>query len=108
MMTTSRPDDTSVHAEVMRFHYLEGLSLRAVARRLHLARRTVQRHLAKLPGEAMQVDWADIGFALPGVSRRVRAARKVVQLHRLCIANIMLMRHSCCRAPSVSRPRRRD
>jgi transposase len=26
-----------------------------------------------LPGEAMQVDWADFGFALPGVPRRVSA-----------------------------------
>ena len=48
-MTTSRSDDSDVRAEVMRLHYLEGLSMRAIARRLSLARRTVQRHLAKLP-----------------------------------------------------------
>jgi transposase len=29
--------------------------------------------LAFAPGEAMQVDWADFGFALPGVPRRVSA-----------------------------------
>ena len=157
-MTISRSDDTSVRAEVMRLHYLEGLSLRAIARRLHLARRTVQRHLAKLPpspkpapaartslldpydakiralleetpelktpqilerlrvlgycggitilrdrvralrprptpeafltldfhpGEAMQVDWADFGFALPGVPRRVSAFVAVLCYSRL-------------------------
>lgn len=35
----------------MRLHYLEGVSLRAIARRVRLARRTVKRHLAKLPPE---------------------------------------------------------
>ena len=157
-MTTSHSDDTSVRAEVMRLHYLEGLSLRAIARRLRLARRTVKRHLAKLPpspkpplvtraslldpydariralldatpelktpqilerlrllgysggitilrdrvralrpkpapeafltldfhpGEAMQVDWADFGFALPGVPRRVSAFVAVLCYSRL-------------------------
>jgi len=158
-MTTSRSDDDGgVRAEVMRLHYLEGLSMRAIARRLRLARRTVQRHLAKLPpaqkaapvpyaslldpydsairsllrdtpelktpqilerlrvlgyvggvtilrdrvrelrpkpkpaafltldfhpGEAMQVDWADFGFALPGVPRRVSAFVAVLCYSRL-------------------------
>ena len=157
-MTTSRSDDSDVRAEVMRLHYLEGLSMRAIARRLRLARRTVQRHLAKLPpaqkptpaprtslldtyditiqallkdtpelkapqilerlrplgysggitilrdrvrelrpkpkpaafltldfhpGEAMQVDWADFGFALPGVPRRVSAFVAVLCYSRL-------------------------
>ena len=155
---TSRSDETEVRAEVMRLHYLEGLSLRAIARRLHLGRRTVQRHLAKLPptqkpapvprtslldpydatirallkdtpelktpqilervrelgysggitilrdrvqglrpkpkpesfltldfhpGEALQVDWADFGFALPGVPRRVCAFVAVLCYSRL-------------------------
>lgn len=141
-------DADAVRAEVMRLHYLERLSIRAIARRLGLARRTVRRHLGKLPpretsnpaprpslldpfarkiesmiegspelrapqilerlrplgytgglsilrsrvralrpttprdafltldfapGEAMQVDWADFGFAIPGVPRRVSA-----------------------------------
>jgi len=157
-MTISRSDDSDVRAEVMRLHYLEGLSMRAIARRLRLARRTVQRHLAKLPpapkpapaprtslldaydptiqallkdtpelktpqilerlrplgysggitilrdrvrelrprpkpaafltldfhpGEAMQVDWADFGFALPGVPRRVSAFVAVLCYSRL-------------------------
>jgi transposase len=155
---TSRSDETDVRAEVMRLHYLEGLSMRAIARRLRLARRTVQRHLAKLPpastpapvprpslldpydaairallkdtpelktpqilerlrdlgysggitilrdrvqglrprpkpesfltldfhpGEALQVDWADFGFALPGVPRRVSAFVAVLCYSRL-------------------------
>ena len=157
-MKTSRSDDGTVRAEVMRLHYMEGLSMRAIARRLHLSRRTVQRHLAKLPpaqkpapaprsslldpydatirsllvdtpelktpqvlerirvlgycggitilrdrvrelrpkprpeafltlsfqpGEAMQVDWADFGFALPGVPRRVCAFVAVLCYSRL-------------------------
>lgn len=32
-------------AEVMRLHYLEGLSLRAIGRRLHMARKTIRRIL---------------------------------------------------------------
>jgi transposase len=157
-MTLSRSESTDVRVEVMRLHYLDGLSVRAIARRLHLARRTVQRHLAKLPpaqkpapapraslldgydatiqklleetpefkapqvlerlrvlgysggisilrervrelrakpkpaafltldfhpGEAMQVDWADFGFALPGVPRRVSAFVAVLCYSRL-------------------------
>jgi hypothetical protein len=31
-MPTSRSDDSDVRAEVMRLHYLEGLSMRAIAR----------------------------------------------------------------------------
>src|SRR5512139_734580 len=42
-------DTDAVRAEVMRLHYLERLSIRAIARRLGLARRTVRRHLGKLP-----------------------------------------------------------
>ncbi len=155
---TSRSEDSDVRAEVMRLHYLEGLSMRAIARRMRLARRTVQRHLAKLPpppkpapaprsslldtydatiqallrdtpelktpqilerlrvlgysggitilrdrvrelrpkskpaafltldfhpGEALQVDWADFGFALPGVPRRVSAFVAVLYYSRL-------------------------
>jgi transposase len=155
---TSRSDSTDVRAEVMKLFYVEGLSMRAIARRLHLARRTVQRHLAKLPpapkptpvphtslldpydaairallkdtpelkapqilerirelgysggitilrdrvqelrpkpkaasfltldfhpGEAMQIDWADFGFALPGVPRRVSAFVAVLCYSRL-------------------------
>jgi transposase len=154
----SRSDSTDVRAEVMRLHYLEGLSMRAIARRLQLSRRTVERHLAKLPpapkptasprtslldpydatiralleqtpelktpqvlerlrghgysggisilrervrelrprpkaeafltldfapGEAMQIDWADFGFALPGVPRRVSAFVAVLCYSRL-------------------------
>lgn len=150
-------DDTVTRAEVMRLHYLEGLSIRAIARRLGLARRTVRRHLGKLPersseqrgsrpslldpymsrlrgwleetpelkapqllerlrplgysggitilrdriqklrprqsprafltldfapGEALQVDWADFGFALPGVPRRVSAFVAVLAYSR--------------------------
>lgn len=135
-------------AEVMRLHYLEGLSARAIARRLNISRNTVRRILGRslprpmrrapkrgslldphqafivetlddtpelkapamlerlrargysggisilrdrmrqlrpkpvseafltlewAPGSAMQVDWADFGFALPGVPRRVSA-----------------------------------
>jgi transposase len=141
-------DDSAVRAEVMRLHYLEGLSVRAIARRLHRSRRIVRQHLGRVapraakatgrrpslldayddlirtwlaespelrapqvldrlrkrgfsggvtivrdrvrrlrpmpapkaylvldfaPGEVMQVDWADFGFALPGVPRRVSA-----------------------------------
>ncbi|MEZ4223532.1 MAG: IS21 family transposase [Polyangiaceae bacterium] len=146
-------DQDVVRGEVMRLHYLEHMSIRAIARRLGLARRTVRRHLGlspaknphssaprpslldpfartietllektpemrapqlleqlrplgytggisilrdrlrKLrpspppeafltldfaPGQAMQVDWADFGFALPGVPRRVSAFAAVL------------------------------
>src|SRR5262247_1206150 len=39
----------AIRGEVMRLHYLEGLSLRAIARRLRLSRRTVRRHLGRMP-----------------------------------------------------------
>jgi transposase len=140
--------DFNTRAEVMRLHYLEGLSLRKIAKRLRLSRKTVRRHLGRIPealqrqavargslldpyeaaiksilaempevtapqvlerlrkqgysggisilrdrirklrpnpepkayltidfspGEVMQVDWADFGFALPGIPRRVSA-----------------------------------
>lgn len=147
----------TVRAEVMRLHYLEGLPIRAIARRLRLARRTVKRHLGTLapreksvqprtsllepfdarirslleetpelrapqiierlrpagytggisilrerirklrpvhrqeafltldfvPGQAMMVDWADFGFALPGVPRKVSAFVAVLCYSRL-------------------------
>src|SRR5271165_5944933 len=135
-------------AEVLRLGLVEGVAVRAIARRLHMARKTVRRILGRhrappklaaeprgsildpyepairavlddtpemlapallerlrplgytggvtilrdrlrrlrprghreafltldfLPGEAMQVDWADFGFALPGIPRRVSA-----------------------------------
>ena len=162
---TCRSDEGAVRAEVMRLHYLEGMSMRAIARRLGLARRTVQRHLAKLPpaqkpspvprpslldpydgtirallketpelkapqllerlrglgysggitilrdrvkalrpkpklqafltldfrpGEALQVDWADFGFALPGVPRRVSAFVAVLCYSRLLYLEFVL------------------
>jgi transposase len=143
-----KPVDPSGHvAEVLRLGLVEGVSVRQIARRLHLARKTVQKILgrhhppakpmaprgslldpyekaigallddtpemlapavlerlrplgytggvtivrARLrslrkhgqreafltlhfePGAAMQIDWADFGFALPGVARRVSA-----------------------------------
>ena len=137
------------NGEVMRLHYLEGLSIRAIAKRLGMSRNTIrkllgrslprpvrqaptkrgslldpyQRYIAETlddtpelkapamlerlrargytggisilrdrmgkvrpkpaaeafltlefaPGSAMQVDWADFGFMLPGVPRRVSA-----------------------------------
>jgi transposase len=39
--------DSSVQAEIMRLHYLEGLSIRTIARRLHVARKTVRRALGR-------------------------------------------------------------
>jgi transposase len=141
----------------MRLSYLEGLSLRAIAKKLKLSRRTVRLHLGKLPprqkserippdglltrfepqlktwleetpelrapqllerlrklgyaggisilrdrlrllrprpvprafatldffpGEALQVDWADFGFALPGIPRRVSAFVAVLAYSR--------------------------
>jgi transposase len=135
-------------AEVLRLSYVEGLGVRAIARRLSMARKTVRKLLGRVlperkpppparpsmlarfvpqiqtwliqtpeltapavlerlrplgygggvsvlrermrtlrpppkreafltldfrPGEAMQVDWADFGFALPGCPRRVSA-----------------------------------
>lgn len=143
----SKPDPSARVAEVLRLGLIEGVAVRAIAKRLHMARKTVRRILgrhtapakppatrssilepyeapiramlddapemlapavlerlrplgytggvsilrARLrrmrphahreafltlsfePGEAMQVDWADFGFALPGVPRRVSA-----------------------------------
>jgi transposase len=139
------PDASGRTAEVLRLGLIEGVSVRAIARRLSMARRTVRRILGRAPvvrrtaeprgslldpydaairgllddtpemlapavlerlrglgyrggvtilrarlrtlrrrgrreafltlhfapGAAMQVDWADFGFALPGVPRRV-------------------------------------
>ena len=46
MMALLHPDPKSeTRAEVMRLHYLEGLSIRAVAKRLSLSRKTVRKHL---------------------------------------------------------------
>jgi transposase len=49
--------------------------LRARLRELRVGRRSREAFLTLqfAPGEAMQVDWADFGFALPGVPRRVSA-----------------------------------
>ncbi len=141
-------DATGRVAEVLRLGLVEGVAVRAIARRLHLARKTVRKILGRHrappkpaagprgsildpyesairavlddtpemlapallerlrplgytggvtilrdrlrrlrphghreafltlhfpPGEAIQVDWADFGFALPGVPRRVSA-----------------------------------
>jgi transposase len=141
-------DPSTRVAEVLRLGLVEGVAVRAIARRLHLARKTVRKILGRHhappkpaagprgsildpyesairavlddtpemlapavlerlrplgytggvtilrdrlrrlrpgghreafltldfpPGEAMQVDWADFGFALPGVARRVSA-----------------------------------
>jgi len=141
-------DDSAARAEVMRLHYLEGLSIRAISRRQRMSRKKVRQHLGVLPeprkvpspprasildaydgvirqlladvpelratqilerlrqqgysggvsilrdrvrklrpkptpkafltseyvpGQVMQVDWADFGFVLPGVPRRVSA-----------------------------------
>jgi len=145
---TTVADESTTRAEVMRLHYLEGLSIRAISRRLRMSRKTVRQHLGKAappaqtpraargsildaydlairmmladtpelkapqvlerlrgmgyqggitvvrdrvrmlrprkdpkafltldvsPGDVMQVDWCDFGFALPGVPRRVSA-----------------------------------
>jgi transposase len=135
--------------EVMRLHYLEGLSIRAISKRLRVSRKTIRKVLGRalprrtsqmlaprgslldphdafirqalddtpelkaptmlerlrgrgyvggisilrermrqlrpkpateafltidhVPGKAMQIDWADFGFVLPGVPRRVSA-----------------------------------
>jgi transposase len=49
--------------------------LRARLRQLRGSRKSPEAFLTLhfAPGEAMQVDWADFGFALPGVPRRVSA-----------------------------------
>lgn len=49
MTTPPDADRSSVRAEVMRLHYLEGFSIRAVARKLRLSRKTVRGHLGRLP-----------------------------------------------------------
>ncbi len=143
-------------AEVLKLRYVEGLSIRAIARRLQMARKTVREilsapkkpareptprtsivaaydtviddlllespeirapavlerlrthgytggltvvrqrlrvlrkkphaeaflKLAFSPGEAVQVDWADFGFALPGIPRRVSAFVMVMAYSR--------------------------
>ena len=145
---TKPPDSSGRVAEVLRLGLVEGVAVRAIAKRLHMARKTVRKILGRHrappksvtaprgsvldayepairavlddtpemlapavlerlrplgytggvtilrdrlrrlrprgfretfltldfpPGEAMQVDWADFGFALPGVPRRVSA-----------------------------------
>ena len=47
------------------------------------ARREAFLTLSFEPGEAMQIDWADFGFALPGVPRRVSAFAAVLCHSRL-------------------------
>ncbi len=158
-------DPEQLRAEVMRLHYLEVLSIRAIAKRLQVSRKTVRKHLGKLeaapaapsaprpslldpyeplisgwladtpelrapqllerlrshgytgsisilrdrirrlrpridpkavltldfaPGEVMQVDWADFGFALPGVPRRVSAFVAVLGHSRLLYLEFVL------------------
>ncbi len=39
---------SETRAEVMRLHYLEGLSLRAIAKRLNLSRKTIRKHLGRM------------------------------------------------------------
>lgn len=49
MMAPVQPEPGSeVRAEVMRLHYLEGLSIRAIAKRLHLSRKTVRKYLGQV------------------------------------------------------------
>lgn len=45
-------DSSGRRAEIMRLHYLEGLSIRAISRRLHVSRKTVRSSLGKLPPRA--------------------------------------------------------
>jgi transposase len=45
MSTTERPGN----AEVMRLHYMEGLSIRAIARKLSISRKTVRERLGLMP-----------------------------------------------------------
>lgn len=42
-------DGAAQRAEIMRLHYLEGLSIRAIARQLGASRKTVRRNLGQLP-----------------------------------------------------------
>ena len=39
--------DTSLHAEIMRLHHFEGLSIRAIAKRLSISRKTVRLRLGR-------------------------------------------------------------
>jgi transposase len=162
---SSASSTTSDAAEIMRLHYMEGLSIRAIARRLRVSRKTVRqrlgllparndkktrrrpslleayepmllewlrktpeltatqlleslrkhgyrggisilrdrlRHLRPLPnpkpyltvihhpGETMQVDWADFGFALPGVPRRVSAFVVLLPYSKLLLIEFVL------------------
>jgi transposase len=49
MMATIQPKpESESRAKVMRLHYLEGLSMRAIAKRLHLSRKTVRKHLGQV------------------------------------------------------------
>src|SRR6188768_4072486 len=49
MMAPLQPDPASeTRAEVMRLHYLEGLSMRAIAKRLQLSRKTVRKYLGRV------------------------------------------------------------
>ncbi|MEY4515496.1 MAG: Sigma-70, region 4 [Pseudomonadota bacterium] len=48
MMAAIGTDPASeARAEVMRLHYLEGLSVRAIAKRLRLSRKTIRRYLGR-------------------------------------------------------------
>jgi transposase len=153
-----RPDPSERVAEVLRLGLVEGVSVRAIARRLSMARKTVRRILGRhpmpakpaaprrgsildpyeshvrailddtpemlapavlerlrvlgysggltivrdrlrrmrprgpreafltldfAPGEAMQIDWADFGFAIPGIPRRVSAFVAVLCYSRM-------------------------
>lgn len=42
-------DGSSLQAEIMRLHYLEGLGIRAIARKLNVARKTVRRSISPRP-----------------------------------------------------------
>jgi transposase len=62
--------------------------------RLRQLRRTTNREafltLDFAPGAAMQVDWADFGFALPGVARRVSAFIAVLCYSRMLYLEFVL------------------
>jgi transposase len=48
-MDPLQPDpEGDTRAEVMRLHYLEGLSIRFIAKRLGLSRKTVRKHLGRV------------------------------------------------------------
>lgn len=163
--------DPNLRAEVMRLHYLEGLSIRAISRQLRISRKTVRRSLGRLPprsdnetgrrpslldgyetliqdwllkapelkatqilerlrphgyvggisvlrdrirqlrpaptpsayltvphqpGGAMQVDWADFGFALPGVPRRISAFVALMAYSRKLYFEFVLSQAAGC------------